>query len=256
MIRLRDVNISYPSSLAPTQAVQDINIEIGTEFLGLLGPSGCGKTTLLRALAGLVRPDSGTIEFDGTGEPSYGIVFQDYSLLPWLTARENIELGLRLQYVAKPRRAAASERLLKSLNLEDAAHLFPHQLSGGMRQRVAIARAFAPAPELLLMDEPFGALDAFTREDLQEALTALYESEPKTIIFVTHDIEEALLLCDRICVLTPRPGRVRALLEVPFPRPREFSLKRDRKFQQTKIVTEELMRPRTTSRASTLLQNT
>ena len=254
MIRFRHVGVSFGSSQGPTEALYDLNLEMGRELFGILGPSGCGKSTLLRVLAGLVKPTAGSVEFEGSGG-SYGIVFQDYSLLPWLTARENIELGLRLQRLPKAETAMISARYLTDLNLQDTGHLLPHQLSGGMRQRVAIARAFAPNPDLLLMDEPFGALDAITREELQMALTTLYESEPRTIVFVTHDVDEALLLCDRICVLTPRPGQVKEVFRVPFDRPRRPDVKRDHTFQELKTETEDLLRRSTPLPSAIVLQN-
>jgi NitT/TauT family transport system ATP-binding protein len=245
MIRLHHINVQYGSSRGSTEALRDIDLEIDREFLGLIGPTGCGKTTLLRVLAGLIPPTAGTLDFNGSEDPAYGIVFQDYSLLPWLTARKNIELGLKIEGASEADRKAASDHFLQALNLDDAAHLLPHELSGGMRQRVAIARAFAPDPPLLLMDEPFGALDAITREDLQDALARLYESAPKTVVFVTHDVEEALLLCDRICVLTARPGRVNTIVQVPFGRPRDHELKRDPRFSALKTEIEDLLRTTT-----------
>lgn len=230
MIRLQQVGVEYRTANTTIEALREIDLEIPVEFLAVVGPSGCGKSTLLRVLAGLVAPSTGRVEFDGVDNFSYGIVFQDYSLLPWLTTRENIELGLKVKGMSNETRAEISEPLLLQLGLEDAAHLLPHHLSGGMRQRVAVGRAFAPSPPLLLMDEPFGALDAITREGLQESLTALYESDPHTIVFVTHDVEEALFLSDRICLMSARPGQICNLIEVPFSRPREQSIKRDLRF--------------------------
>jgi NitT/TauT family transport system ATP-binding protein len=226
MIRLKQVGVEYRTARNTVEAIRQIDLEIPVEFLALVGPSGCGKSTLLRVLAGLIRPTKGSVEFDGADNIKYGIVFQDYSLLPWLTTQQNIELGLKVNGVPFERRAEISRRLLHRLGLEDASELLPHQLSGGMRQRAAVGRAFAPSPPLLLMDEPFGALDAITREDLQENLTRLYESERHTIVFVTHDVEEALYMSDRICLMTARPGQISRLIDVPFPRPRQESMKR------------------------------
>ena len=244
MIRLRNVSVTYWSRAGSTEALKGIDLDIGSEFLGVVGPSGCGKTTLLRILAGLVGPQQGFIDFDSESNFSYGIVFQDYSLLPWLTARQNIELGLKIGGVPTDARREVSRHLLGQLGLEDAADLLPHQLSGGMRQRVAIGRAFAPSPPLLLMDEPFGALDAITREGLQETLAQIYESEPHTVVFVTHDVQEALLLSDRVCVLTARPGRVSALVDVPFPRPRRAHIRRQQDFLRLMLDVQDLLRPR------------
>lgn len=244
MIRLNQVGVEYRTAKTSIEALRRIDLEIPVEFLAVVGPSGCGKSTLLRVLAGLLNPTVGRVEFTGGKNFSYGIVFQDYSLLPWLTTQQNIELGLKLKNIPSEERAAISERLLRRLDLTDAAHLLPHHLSGGMRQRVAVGRAFAPSPFLLLMDEPFGALDAITREDLQETLTRLYESDPHTVVFVTHDVEEALFLSDRICVLTPRPGSVRSLIEVPFGRPRNRDCKQDPRFLELKNRIEGLLRER------------
>jgi NitT/TauT family transport system ATP-binding protein len=241
MIRLHRIGVQYRTAKGTIQALRDIDLNIGIEFLGVVGPSGCGKSTLLRVLGGLVPLTEGWLEFDDSNH-SYGIVFQDYSLLPWLTAKQNIELGLKVQGVPPEERAELCGRFLHQLGLEDAAHLLPHQLSGGMRQRVAVGRAFAPSPSLLLMDEPFGALDAITREELQENLIRLYESEPHTVVFVTHDVEEALFLSDRICVLTARPGQVQEIIEVPFPRPRRQEVKRDSLFVDLKYRIEDMLR--------------
>lgn len=244
MIRLQQVGVAYRTANATIEALREVDLEIPIEFLAVVGPSGCGKSTLLRVLAGLVTPTTGRVEFEGSDNFSYGIVFQDYSLLPWLTTQQNIELGLKVKGVSNEARAKISERLLRQLGLDDAADLLPHHLSGGMRQRVAVGRAFAPSPPLLLMDEPFGALDAITREDLQETLTELYESDPHTVVFVTHDVEEALILSDRICVLTPRPGTMRSIIEVPFRRPRLRDCKRDPRFVEMKNHIEDLLRER------------
>jgi NitT/TauT family transport system ATP-binding protein len=244
MIRLSQVGVEYRTAKSKIEALKGIELEIPVEFLSVVGPSGCGKSTLLRVLAGLLSPSTGRVEFAAHTDFSYGIVFQDYSLLPWLTTQENIELGLKLKNTARDEIALISTRLLRSLGLTDVANLLPHHLSGGMRQRVAVGRAFAPSPSILLMDEPFGALDAITREDLQETLTGLYESDPHTVVFVTHDVEEAIFLSDRICVLSPRPGTVRTVIDVPFPRPRRRECKSDPKFLQMKKQIEELLRER------------
>lgn len=246
LVRLRDITARYSTSSGQIDALRALTLDIQTEFLGVVGPSGCGKSTLLRLLAGLLCPSEGTIEFSSDHHLSYGIVFQDYSLLPWLTVQGNIELALTLRGDSPIAKREISHRLLERLGLRDFAQMLPHQLSGGMRQRVAVGRAFAPAPSLLLMDEPFGALDAVTREDLQESLTGLYESEPRTVVFVTHDAEEALFLSDRICLLTGRPGTIRRVVEVPFPRPRSNEIKRDQVFVNLKYKLEDSLRNKDT----------
>lgn len=229
MIDLDNISVEFTTATNKVLALKDVSINIGAEVLGLIGPSGCGKTTLLRVIANLIKPTAGKVTFDGDNF-SYGIVFQDYSLLPWLTAQQNIELGLKMRGELPQLIAEKSQRILYQIGLEEAAHMLPHQLSGGMRQRVAVGRAFATSPSILLMDEPFGALDTFTREELQRILNQLYSSEPHTVIFVTHDVEEALFLSDRICLMTKRPGTVRELIEVPFARPRKIKVKRDPSF--------------------------
>lgn len=242
MIRLCSISVEYNTSLGTSLALKDTSLTIDEEFLAVVGPSGCGKTTLLRVLAGLIEPTLGSIESDMASEYSYGIVFQDYSLLPWLTARENVELGLKLRNVEPVQRMDTGGQLIHQLALDGAEHLLPHQLSGGMRQRVAIGRALAPSPPLLLMDEPFGALDAITRAELQELLAQLFESQPRTVIFVTHDVEEALFLADRVCVLTKRPGTIHTIITVPFRRPRQHGVKRDPEFLYLKAQIEDILR--------------
>jgi NitT/TauT family transport system ATP-binding protein len=239
VISLRDVGVTYRARGGMLEALRGIDLDIRVEFLCVVGPSGCGKSTLLRLLAGLIPPTRGTIEADFDPTRSYGIVFQDYSLLPWLTVRQNIELALTLRSVAPSVRGEVSARLLHQLGLEGTGDLLPHQLSGGMRQRVAVGRVFAQAPSLLLMDEPFGALDRLTRSELQEVLTQMYESEPHTVVFVTHDVEEAVFLSDRTCVLSERPAHVNRIIDVPFARPRSQKIKRDPGFQELRYQIED-----------------
>jgi NitT/TauT family transport system ATP-binding protein len=194
------------------------------EIVSLIGASGCGKTTLLRTIQGLVQLDSGSILVDGVSVTApgrdRGFVFQQASLLPWRTARRNVEFGLELQGVPKPERARAVTRLLELVGLGHAADQYPHQLSGGMQQRVGLARALAIDPAILLMDEPFSALDAQTRELLQAQLLRIHEHTAKTTLFVTHDLDEAIYLSDRVVVLGAKPGRVKQIIEVPFAHPR------------------------------------
>jgi NitT/TauT family transport system ATP-binding protein len=194
------------------------------EVVSLIGESGCGKTTLLRIVQGLVRLDSGTILVDGKRVEGpgrdRGFVFQQATLLPWRTARQNIEFGLELQKVDRAARTRRARELLELVGLGAAGEQFPHQLSGGMQQRIGLARALAIDPAILLMDEPFSALDAQNREVLQQELLRIQRSTGKTILFVTHDLDEAIYLSDRIIVMGARPGRIKRVIDVPFDRPR------------------------------------
>ncbi|HQJ52206.1 MAG TPA: ABC transporter ATP-binding protein [Anaerolineae bacterium] len=206
-------------------ALDGVDVSIAhREFVCLLGPSGCGKTTLLKAIAGLVTLDSGEIFINGlpvTGPGSdRAMVFQDFALLPWADVLSNVAFGLELRGVAKAVREAGARELIARVGLAGFERHYPRQLSGGMQQRVGLARALAVNPEILLMDEPFGALDAQTRRLLQEDLLALLQATPHTVVFVTHSVEEAVLLADRVVVLTPRPGRVRDIVTIDLPRPR------------------------------------
>lgn len=207
-------------------ALKDINLEIqDKEFVCLVGPSGCGKTTLLRIIAGLETPTTGRVIVDGnevTGpDPRRGMVFQEYSLFPWRKVIDNIAFGLEMRGVEKEERRKKAERYLEMVGLSQFRDAYPYELSGGMRQRVAIARALANDPDVLLMDEPFGALDAQTRNRMQGELLSIWEKTKKTIIFITHSVDEAVYLSDRIVVLTPRPGSIREIVEIPWPRPRD-----------------------------------
>lgn len=194
------------------------------EFVCLLGPSGCGKSTLLKMAAGLEQAGSGTVSIGGhviTGPRSgCGMVFQDYALFPWLTVERNIAFGLELQKKAPSEIQNAVGHFIQLVGLRGFEKSLPSQLSGGMKQRVAIARALILAPEVLLMDEPFGALDSFTRMEMQEELARLWQRAPFTVVFVTHDIDEAIYLADRILVMSPRPGRIKTVVEVSLARPR------------------------------------
>ena len=207
-------------------ALKNINLEIrDKEFVCLVGPSGCGKTTLLRIIAGLETPTTGRVIVDGnevTGpDPRRGMVFQEYSLFPWRKVIDNIAFGLEMRGVEKEERRKTAERYLEMVGLSQFRDAYPYELSGGMRQRVAIARALANDPDVLLMDEPFGALDAQTRNRMQGELLSIWEKTKKTIIFITHSVDEAVYLSDRIVVLTPRPGSIREIVEIPWPRPRD-----------------------------------
>ncbi|GAB3856096.1 ABC transporter ATP-binding protein [Nocardioides maradonensis] len=205
----------------------DLDVREG-EFLCLLGPSGCGKSTLLDMLAGFSRPDGGRITVDGDPVvgpgPERGVLFQTPQLFPWLSTRDNVLYGPRARHQLDADVRRRADDLLRTVGLDGAADAYPHELSGGMRHRAAFARVLINRPRLLLMDEPFGALDAITRVAMQRFLLHLWERDRITIVFVTHDVEEAVLLGDRICVMTGSPGRLRATFEVDLPRPRDLDV--------------------------------
>jgi NitT/TauT family transport system ATP-binding protein len=206
-------------------ALEDFSLSIGEgELVSIVGPSGCGKSTLLDILAGLAQPQSGQIHIDGkrVGGPALdrGFIMQGYALLPWRTVARNVAYGLEVKRVPRRRRAGICQKYIDLVGLSGFEDRYPNELSGGMRQRVAIARSLAYDPEVLLMDEPFAAVDAQTRETLQDELLRIWEKTGKTIVFVTHSIEEAVLLADRVVVMTSRPGRIKQVLKIDLPRPR------------------------------------
>jgi NitT/TauT family transport system ATP-binding protein len=212
--------------------LEELSFEVEElEFLALLGPSGCGKSTLLRVIDGLTPCDSGQILMNGRDITGVGtgregaMVFQSFDLYPWRTVLENVEFGLEVFRVPKAERKERAHRYIKLVGLEGFEDAYPHQLSGGMQQRVGTARALAIDPQILLMDEPFGALDVQTRDILQDELLRIWQRERKTVLFVTHSIEEAIYLADRIFVFSPRPARIERTIEVPFPRPRSDGIK-------------------------------
>ena len=222
----RDIGRRFETPSGPVDACRHVDLEVPAgSFCVIVGPSGCGKSTLLRLVAGLDRPTAGTLEVvraDGR-EPSNAMVFQGRSLFPWLNLRQNVAYGLRLRGVSRKERLARADELLETVGLAKFTGAWPHQISEGMRQRVNIARALAVNPDLLLMDEPFGALDEQTRFLLQEELLRIWERTGKTVIFVTHSIDEAIILGDQIVVMSAQPGTVRARLDVPFGRPRSLT---------------------------------
>jgi NitT/TauT family transport system ATP-binding protein len=228
-IRLVDVAMRFTTRHAQVQALERISLTVPDgQFACIVGPSGCGKSTLLMVAAGLVEPTEGEVLVDGrpASQPGAdrGMVFQSYSLYPWLSVRRNIEFGLEMKKTPKPDRERRSGELIHLMKLDGFADAYPKALSGGMKQRAAIARALANDPQVLLMDEPFGALDAQTRQIMQEMLTDIWQRYRKTVLFVTHDIDEAIFLGDVIYVMTNRPGRIRTTMQVDLPRPRTFEM--------------------------------
>jgi NitT/TauT family transport system ATP-binding protein len=225
-IALRGVRKTFATRGGEVNALQDISLDIGEgEFFCIVGPSGCGKTTLLRILAGLETGSDGRVatKAAANGRPLNSMVFQEQSVFPWMTVRNNVEYGLRLRGVAKEERRAVAERHIRMIGLTRFADAYPYQLSGGMKQRVSVARAFANDPEILLMDEPFGALDEQNRILLQQELLRIWEESRKTTVFITHSIDEALCLGDRVMVMTAHPGRVKSIVTVDLPRPRDIA---------------------------------
>jgi len=228
MVEIQALSKRYETDAGGIVALTSIALAIAEgEFVCLLGPSGCGKSTLLRIVAGLIPPSTGAVRIDGaavTGPgPDRAVVFQDYALFPWMTVADNVAFGLAARGVDAARRRAVSAELLRAVGLADFAGTYPHHLSGGMKQRVSIARALAVDPVLLLMDEPFGALDAQTRYVMQQELLRIWRAYRKTVLFVTHSIEEALFLGDRVVIMTARPGRIKTELRISTPRPRDIA---------------------------------
>lgn len=224
-VLLRHVSIHFGEGPTAVQALSELDLHVAPgEFLSVLGPSGCGKSTIIGAVAGFTRPTSGQVHVDGervvAPGPDRGVVFQQHTLFPWKTVAKNVEFGLKMRGVGSAERAAITREILTQVGLEEFASHYPHQLSGGMQQRVNLARVLVNRPRVLLMDEPFCALDAQTRLQMQEMLLELWHELHMTVIFVTHDVDEALFLSDRVVVLTKRPGRIKAELPVPLPRPR------------------------------------
>jgi NitT/TauT family transport system ATP-binding protein len=224
-IAAHDISMVFQTRRGTVTALEDVSLEIpDARFACIVGASGCGKSTLLNIMGGLLRPTRGAVTLDGRPVEGpgaeRGMVFQSYTLFPWLRVRENIEFGPELQGRSKEERREISTRLLDEMKLWEFGGAYPRELSGGMKQRVAIARALANNPQVLLMDEPFGALDALTRASQQRFLTGIWEQHRRTIGFVTHDIEEAIFLGDTVFVMTPRPGRIREVIPVDIPRPR------------------------------------
>ncbi len=231
-LRIEGVTRTFPARgrTPPTLALQPTSLTVAPgEFVAILGPSGCGKSTLLRIVAGLDRPTAGTVSLDrrpvtGPG-PDRGMVFQSYTLFPWLTVERNIRYGLAERSLPDTEQRATAARFIERTGLRGFENHWPRQLSGGMQQRTALARALANDPEILLLDEPFGALDHQTRELMQELLLEIWQADRKTVLFVTHDIDEAVFLANRVLVMSARPGRIKAEVPVPLPYPREWTVK-------------------------------
>jgi NitT/TauT family transport system ATP-binding protein len=228
-VTVANFGLSYDTLEGPLEAVSDasIGVEPG-EFVCIIGPSGCGKSTLLNAVAGFLKPTRGTVEVDGepVAGPSAdrGMVFQQYSLFPWKTVRENVEFGLKMKGMERSQRERSARTLLGLAGLLSFANQYPDSLSGGMKQRVGILRALATGPKVLLLDEPFGALDAQTRVIMQQILNNIWQRLKTSVLFVTHDIDEAIFLSDRVYCMTARPGTIKAEIVVPLARPRDPSM--------------------------------
>ncbi len=224
-ILIENLRVSFGRNSSAVEAVSDVSMHVNPgEFVSVIGPSGCGKSTLLNVVAGFVQPSAGTVTVDGkiTDKPGAdrGMVFQQYSLFPWLSVRKNVEFGLKQQGMVNSEREQAARTLLGLAGLTAFENHYPEQLSGGMKQRVGIVRALATSPKVLLMDEPFGALDAQTRVVMQQILTNMWQRFRISVLFITHDIDESIFLSDRVYVMTARPGLIKAEIPIPLPRPR------------------------------------
>ena len=225
------VSVSFDTAAGPLKVVEDVSFAIADrEFVSIIGPSGCGKTTMMNIVAGFVAPSGGNVLLDGKPVggpgPERGVIFQEYGVFPWLTVAQNIGFGLGLAANRVPtgEKAAIVQRYLGLMGLGDFADTYPKTLSGGMRQRLALARCYAVKPQFLLMDEPFGALDAQTRSNMQDLLLDVLAAEQKTVMLITHSVEEAIYLSSKIIVVTARPARIRSIIDIPFPYPRNESL--------------------------------
>lgn len=241
VIKLKIDNIykEYSGSNGKTIALNGVSLDIKeNEFVCVVGPSGCGKSTLLNIIAGLLKPTSGNVYLDGqkiegTGMER-GVVFQGYALFPWRTVLKNVMFGLEIKKVPRNKAEEIARKYIKAVGLEGFENSFPKELSGGMKQRVAIARAYAVDPKVLLLDEPFGALDAQTRVQLQSELLTTWENDKKTCFFITHDVDEAIILAQRVIIMSARPGRIKRIVDVDIPYPRTQATKTDPRFLELK----------------------
>lgn len=246
-VEIRNLDVRFGWGANEVEAVKDISIDVKPgEFVSILGPSGCGKSTLLNVVAGFVKRTGGSILVDGKEVrgpgAERGMVFQQYSLFPWMTVRKNVEFGLKMQGRHSSERETAARTLLGLAGLLAFENHYPDQLSGGMKQRVGIVRALATSPQVLLMDEPFGALDAQTRVVMQQILTNMWQRFRLSVLFITHDIDESIFLSDKVYVMTARPGRIKAEIEVPLPRPRVAEMTTSNEFLLLKRQLHELIR--------------
>jgi NitT/TauT family transport system ATP-binding protein len=230
-VKFEHVSLAFDTPKGKLNVVDDVSYDIRDgDFVAVIGPSGCGKTTMMSMLAGFQRPTIGSVLFDGKPVkgpgPERGVIFQEYGVFPWLTVKQNIAFGLKLKanYVPASERDGICEHYLGLMGLSDFANSYPKHLSGGMRQRLAIARAYAVKPQFLLMDEPFGALDAQARANMQNLLLKVLATEGKTVMLITHSVEEAIYLASRIVVVTARPARIKEIIDVPFRYPRDESI--------------------------------
>ena len=242
------VSLTFDTPKGKLRVVDDVTYDINDgEFIAVIGPSGCGKTTMMNMLAGFQKPTKGKVLFDGTPVsgpgPERGVIFQEYGVFPWLTVKENITFGLQLKanHVPASKRKQICEHYLSLMGLTDFANSYPKHLSGGMRQRLAIARAYAVKPQFLLMDEPFGALDAQTRANMQNLLLNVLSAEGKTVMLITHSVEEAIYLASRIVVVTARPARIKQIIDVPFAYPRDESLQERAEFVELRSRIRQLV---------------
>jgi NitT/TauT family transport system ATP-binding protein len=245
-IQLQDVDIHFGAGKTAVQALRGIELQVGAgELVSVLGPSGCGKSTIIGAVAGFTRVSAGTLLVDGkevrAPGPERGVVFQQHTLFPWKTVLENVEFGLKMRRVGGAERRGTAARILEHVGLAEFGHHYPHQLSGGMQQRVNLARVLVNRPRVLLMDEPFCSLDAQTRLQMQQLLLGLWQEFHMTVVFVTHDVDEAVFLSDRVVVLSPRPGTVKAELVIELPRPRRVDLLTTPQFTSLKRRALELL---------------
>lgn len=235
MLEVKNLSKTYDNNGKVTEVINNLALEVSDkQFVAFVGPSGCGKTTLLKIIAGLLEPTNGKVILDNeiVSEPNKerGMVFQNFTLFPWLTVKENISFGLKIRNIDEKEKNKIVEHYLRITDLSDFVDFYPKSLSGGMQQRVAIARTLANNPKILLMDEPFGSLDSQTRSAMQEFLTKLWEAEQKTILFVTHDVEEAIFLADKVILLTTRPAKIKKEYDINFSRPRLHNLKFSEEF--------------------------
>ena len=245
-IELRGVEKIYQTAQGEVDALSDITLGVEDgEFLCIIGPSGCGKSTLLRILAGLYQQSAGEVVVNKNGasnRPTNAVVFQEYAIFPWRTVSDNVAFGLEMRGVPRGERDKRTSAYLSKVGLTQFANHYPYQLSGGMKQRVALARALATDPEILLMDEPFGALDAQTRSVLQVELVRIWEEEKKTVVYITHSIEEAIMLGDRVVLMTARPGKIKSTYEVAIPRPRSLQIRTTPEYNRlAQVIWEDLV---------------